>query len=158
MPNPNKLTRDRLESLIKQVRQELAAFQIGPFVTEPLFGVVDVDMFGLRFKFITNSVQNDDRYLIIPIAKDEDVDSDTIFLALASSGYLRWLREQISSNAYLKILSYRDRWKLILDTALPKMIEQKKGKYMIQRVKDLKEMPFMRIYHEDPEVFDWLLR
>jgi hypothetical protein len=158
MANPNKLTRERLESLIKQVRQELAAFQISPYISEPLFGVVDVDMFGLRFKFITNPVQNDDRYIIIPIAKDEDVNSDTIFLALASNGYLRWLREQISSNAYLKILSSRDRWKLILDTALSKMIEQKKGRYLVDRVRDLQERPFMQIYHEDPEVFDWLLR
>jgi hypothetical protein len=158
MPNPSKLTRERIEALINAVRHELTAFQVGPFIREPAFGVVDVDMFGLRFKFITNPVQDDDKYTLILIAREKDIDSETIFLALAANGYLRWIREQISSHAYLKILSYRNRWELILDTALQKMIEQKKGRYMIQRIKELKEMPFMRIYHEDPEVFDWLLK
>lgn len=158
MPNPSNITRDRLEELIKHVRQELAAFQVGPYVTEPIFGVVDVAAFGLRFKFVTNIVQEDDRYQVIMIAKDEDIKSEAIFLALAANGYLRWLREQLSSHAYLKVLAYRERWKLILDTALQKMIEQKKGRYLIEKIKEMQDKPFMQIYHEDPEVFDWLLR
>jgi hypothetical protein len=158
MSDPSKITRDRLEELIKHVRQELVAFQLGMYIAEPIFGVVDVDAFGLRFKFVTNAVENDDKFHTIMIAKDEDIDAEQIFLALASNGYLRWLREQISSNAYLKILAYRERWKLILDTALQKVIEQKKGRYLIEKIKDMRDKPFMQIYHEDPEVFDWLLR
>ena len=158
MANPSKITRERLEALIKQTRHELSAFQISVYISEPAFGIVDVDMFGLRFKFVSNPVEDDDRYQLIMITKDEDINSDAIFLALASNGYLRWLREQISSHAYLKILTHQNRWKLILDNALIKMKEQKKGRYLIEGIKMMLEKPFMQIYHEDPEVFDWLLR
>ena len=115
-------------------------------------------MFGLRFKFVTNTIEDDDAYNVINIVKIEDVDSEKIFLALASSGYLRWLRQQISSHAYLKILAYKERWRLVLDTALEKTIEQKKGQYLTYMLKDMLDKPFMQIYHEDPEIFDWLLK
>ena len=156
MANPSNVTRKRLEGLIKAVRQELAAFQLGRHMTEPTFGVVDVPIFGLRFKFTTPIVEDDDIYRIIPIVKVEDIDSEKIFLALASAGYLRWLRQQMSTNAYIKVLSYKDRWKLILDTALEKVKEDKKGLYLHYMIRDMIDKPFMQIYHEDPEIFDWV--
>lgn len=158
MANPSKVTRHRLEGLIKAVRQELSAFQLGRHMTEPTFGVVDVPLFGLRFKFTTAAVQDDGNYRVVPIAKIEDVDSEKIFLALASAGYLRWLRQQISTHAYLKVLSYRDRWRLVLETALEKAKEDKKGAYLSYMIRDMQDKPFMQLYHEDPEIFDWILK
>lgn len=158
MSNPSKITRQRLEGLIKAVRHELSAFQLGMFTKEPIFGVVDVPLFGLRFKFITNPVDRDADYTIINIVKEEDVNTEQILLALASNGYLRWLRMQISTHAYLKILTKKDRWKLIIETALEKAKADKRGDYLTNIVKDLKSKPLMQIYHEDPEVFDWLLK
>lgn len=158
MTHPNKVTRERLERLVKAIRQELVAFQISRFITEPIFGVVDVPLFGLRFKVIENALQDDSNYQVVHIVKGEDVDSDNIFLLLAGSGYLEWLREQISTMAYFKILSYNNRWELILRSARTRLLEQKKGQYLLSRIEGLQDKPLMQIYHEDPTVFDWILR
>lgn len=158
MANPTKVTQERVERLVKAVRQELAAFQLGQFITEPEFGIVDLSEFGLRFKFTTTICEDDDHHRCIPIVKEDDINTEKFFLLLAEAGYLRWLRQQISTNAYLRILSYSDRWKSILNKALEKAVEQKKGKYLIRLIKDLQHRPFMQIYHEDPEIFDWLVK
>lgn len=158
MSDARKLTRERMEQLIKSTRQELVAFQLGRHITEPIFGVVDVPLFGLRFKFIATAVQDDGEYNVTYIVKSEDINSESIFLLLAANGYLRWLRQQLSTNVYLKILARRERWKLILDKALEKAVENKRGLYLQYLIRDMQEKPILQIYHEDPEVFDWILR
>jgi hypothetical protein len=158
MTNPNKLTRERLETLITKIRYELSGFQLGPFISEPTFGVVDVSLFGLRYKLVDHPVEKDDLHTIFFIVKEEDIKSDDIFLALVSSGYLKWLREQISTHAFLKILTFRDRWSIIVEHAIKQIKEQKKGLYLLNTAKDLQDKPLLQIYHEDPTVFDWLLR
>ena len=158
MTNPNKLTRERLEVLITKIRYELSGFQVGIFISEPAFGVVDVSYFGLRFKLVDHPVEGDDLHTIFFIVKEEDIKSDSIFLALASSGYLKWLREQISTHAFLKILTFHDRWRMIIEQANKQIKEQKKGLYLLNIAKELQDQPLMQIYHEDPTVFDWLLR
>lgn len=156
--NPTKVTQERIERLVKSVRQELAAFQLSRFITEREFGIVDLDLFGLRFKFTTTTHQDDDHYRCVHIVKEDDINTEKFFMLLAEAGYLRWLRQQISTNSYLKILAYSDRWKAILAKALEKAIEQKKGKYLVGLIKDLQSKPFMQVYHEDPEIFDWLVK
>ena len=158
MSNPNKLTRERLETLITKTRYELSGFQLGNFISEPVFGAVDIPLFGLRFKFIDHGVENDDLYTIFYVVKEDDINSDEIFLALTANGYLKWLREQISTHALLKILTHQNRWIKIVDRAILKIKEQKKGLYLLDLARDLRDKPLMQIYHADPTIFDWLLR
>ena len=156
--NPNRVTRERLGELIKALRHELSGFQLGKAVVEPVFGVVDVRLFGVRFKCVENALQDDDSYRLVHIIKLEDIKSDDIFLVLAEAGYLRWLREQISTHVFFRMLNYRNRWELLVAAALARVIEQKKGDYLRKIIEEIRDKPLMQIYHRDPTVFDWILR
>ena len=153
----HKSTQERIANLMFVVNRELQGYQVGKFSKEPVFGVIDLPMFGLRFKFIPQVTPDDDKYRILNIATEEDFDTDEIFLELVSSGYLFWLRNQRSTHGYLTILSHRNRWKLILDAAKKRAIQYKKGDFRVKFITQLSRESFMEIYHRDPTIFDWIL-
>jgi hypothetical protein len=139
------------------VKHELQGYQVGRFSKEPVFGVIDLPMFGLRFKLIPQVTPDDDKFRVITITAEEDFDTDELFLELVSSGYLFWLRNQRSTHGYLNILSHRNRWKLILDAAKKRALQTKKGEFRTQYLNQLSRENFMDLYHRDPTVFDWML-
>jgi len=119
---------------------------------------MDVSLFGLRFKVIETSIEDDPLYNIKYITKIEDINSDEIFLLLSAQGYLAWLREQVSTNAFLKVIQYRDRWVQLIDEGIKTVVRDRKGNYLLQKLKGYKRMPLIHIYNEQPDLFDWILR
>jgi hypothetical protein len=136
----------------------LSGFQLSQYTRTPTYGVLDVPLFGLRFKVIDHIVEGDSDYQVIHVVKEQDISSDIILLRLAEQGYLHWLRTQISSHAFFKILSSQNRWELLVKRAIELILLQKKGTYLLNIAKNLKGKSLLEIYHHQPDVFDWLLR
>jgi hypothetical protein len=153
----HKTTIERITSLTTMVKRELQGYQVGRFSKEPEFGILDLPMFGLRFKFVPHPHPDDDKFRLIIITSPEDFNEDELFLELVSAGYLYWLRQQRSTFGYMNILAHRNRWKLVIDTARKRAIQNKKGEFRVKYLTQLSKEPFMDIYHRDPTVFDWML-
>jgi hypothetical protein len=136
----------------------LSGFQLSRYTKNPTYGVLDVPLFGLRFKVVDHLIEGDSDYQVIHVVKSGDLDPDTLLIRLAEQGYLHWLRTQISSHAFFKIMMVRERWTKVVDRAIQLAVLQKKGTYLLNIAKSLKGKSLMEIYHYQPDIFDWIIR
>jgi len=154
----NKQHNERVANLVIALKQELQGFKISRFTREIEFGIIDLPMFAMRFKFKIKPFTDDHTRTVINIAEEGDIDADSLFIQLCERGYLHWLRRKLGdTSAFLHILSTRKRWQLIIDAAIEKEIEKKRGQYMLDFLRDLARKDINEIYHDDPSVFEWIL-
>jgi hypothetical protein len=152
-----KATIERLTKLTNKIRTELQGYQIGKFTKEPEFGVIDLPIFGIRIKCIHTPRDDDHLFRVINITDEELFDKDELFLELASSGYLRWIRTKYSSHGYFVLLSHDKRGEKLLKAAKKRAKENKKGDFRIKYLDSLIKRPFIEVYQEDPSIFDWIM-
>jgi hypothetical protein len=154
---PQKDTIVRLTGLTNIIHRELQGYQIGKFTREPEVGVIDLPIFGIRFK-CTQTIRDDDiNFRVISVTDENLFNKDSLFLELASSGYLRYIREKYSSHGYFVLLSYEKRGEKLLKAAKKKAKENKKGDFRVKYIESLLRRPFIEVYQEDPTIFDWIL-
>lgn len=152
-----KITKkDEITELVNVVKYELSGFQVSRFCKETEYGSLDLPIFGIRFKFLPGIQLSDDSFRIIKIESEEEFDKEDLFLELVSSGYLFWLRNQAQSFNITNILSYNQRWVLILKAARARAIENHKGKFFIDYIDKLLWTPFSQL-SQHVEIFDWIL-
>lgn len=152
-----KATIERLEQSALIIRTELQGYQIGKFTKEPELGVFDIPMFGIRIKCVSNFRDDDANFRVIDIPDIDSFDRNKLFLELASSGYLRWIRTKYSSHGYFVLLSYEKRGEKLLKAAKLKAKENKTGDFRIKYLESLIRRPFIEVYQEDPTIFDWIM-
>jgi hypothetical protein len=152
-----KVTVDRIAHLVQLIKTELQGYQIGKFAKEPEVGVVDLPMFGIRFKCTHTAYPDDSKFRVISVTVDEELNKDELFLELVASGYLKWIRSRYSSHGYFTLLSYDKRGEKILKAAKVRAKENKKGEFRLAYLNNLLKRPFIEVYQEDPTVFDWIL-
>jgi hypothetical protein len=153
----HQATIERLTNLANTVRKELQGYQIGKFTKEPELGVFDIKMFGLRIKCIHTPVDGDLNFRVLNITDESLFDKDELFLELAASGYLRWIREKYSSHGYYVLLTHEKRGEKLLKEAKRRAIETKKGDFRIKYLESLLRRPFIEVYQEDLTIFDWII-
>lgn len=154
----NKKTLERVENLERVLITTLQSFQIARYSTIPELGVVDLPIFGLRFKIYNDGPrEHDDKYQIIHIPTEEFIVDDKLFIILCTKGYIHWLRDKLGTHAFMAVLSQKDRWISLVEAAIEKSREEKKGEYLTRYFESFLERPFLDIYHEDPSVFDWMV-
>jgi hypothetical protein len=152
-----KATIERLTKLLDLIRIELQGYQIGKFTKEPEFGIIDIPMFGLRIKCIHTPVDGDLNFRILNITDEDLFDRDELFLELASSGYLRWIRTKYSSHGYFVLLTHKKRGEKLLKAAKIRAKENKKGDFRVKYLDSLIRRPFIEVYQEDLTIFDWIM-
>lgn len=153
----HQATIERLTKLANIIRTELQGYQIGKFTKEPELGVFDIPMFGLRIKCIHTPVDGDLNFRVLNITDKSLFDKDELFLDLASSGYLRWIREKYSSHGYYVLLTHEKRGEKLLKAAKIRAKENKKGDFRVKYLDSLLRRPFIEVYQEDYTIFDWIL-
>jgi len=150
-------TLERLERLSQKIRLELQGYQIGKFTKEPELGIFDIPMFGIRIKCVHVPRDDDLNFRILSIPDESLFDRDELFLELASSGYLKWMRQKYSSHGFYIVLSYDQRGEKLLKAARNKAKQNKKGDFRVKYLESLMRRPFIEVYQEDPSVFDWIM-
>lgn len=150
-------TLERLERLSQKIRLELQGYQIGKFTKEPELGIFDIPMFGIRIKCVHIPRDDDSNFRILSIPDESLFDRDELFLELASSGYLKWMRQKYSSHGFYIVLSYDQRGEKLLKAARDKAKQNKKGDFRVKYLESLMRRPFIEVYQEDPSVFDWIM-
>ena len=150
-------TLERLNKLAHLIRIELQGYQIGKFTKEPELGIFDIPMFGIRIKCLHIPRDDDMDFRIISIPDESMFDKDELFLELASSGYLRWIRQKYSSHGFYIVLSHNQRGEKLLKAAKNKAKQNKKGEFRVKYLESLIRRPFIEVYQEDPSIFDWIM-
>lgn len=153
----NQKTLERVKNLEGLIMRELQGFQLASYTEIPETGIINLPIFGLRFKFIDTPQTDDDFYQLIHIPNEDFFDPDKLFIILCTKGYMHWIRQQMGTHAFMMVLSYKDRWRLLVEAAIEKAYEDKKGEYLISYFESFFDRPFETIYHEDPSVFDWMV-
>lgn len=152
-----KEDRVALERLSILIRTELQGFQIFKYTKETLPGVFTIKMFGIRIKCVDNAMADDQDYRVLYIPDEEHLNRDKLFLELASSGYIFWLRTRYSTHGFLGLLTYDQRGEKLLRAAKALAREEKKGEFRIRYLDNLLRRPLIEIYQEDPAIFDWIM-
>lgn len=148
---------EKLARLAQIIRTELQGYQIGKFTKEPELGVFDIRMFGIRIKCFPAPRDDDTDFRVLNYFDESRFDRDELFLELASSGYLRWIREKYSSHGYYILLSHNKRGEKLLKAAKARAKIGKKGDFRAKYVDSLLRRPFIETYQEDPTIFDWIV-
>ena len=153
----HKDTVDRITHITTIVRCELQGFQIYKFTKEPELGIFNIKMFGIRIKCIPRVLADDADYRIVNVVDEDAFNKDKFFLELASSGYLRWLRDRYSTHGFLTLLTNENRAEKLLKAAKAKAKDAKKGEFRVKYIDNLLRRPIIEVYQEDPTIFDWIL-
>ena len=148
---------EKLYRMSSIIRTELQGYQIGKFTKEPELSIFDIRMFGIRIKCTPAPREDDIDFRVLNYFDESRFDKDELFLELASSGYLRWIREKYSSHGYYILLSYDQRGEKLLKAAKARARVGKKGDFRVKFLDSLLKRPFIEVYQEDPTIFDWIV-
>lgn len=155
----NKSTLQRIENTLAALMTELVGFQLSDHLerTEP--EVVDLRLFGLRFKLTEIAKPQDDEFELVLLPNEQAINREELFLLLASKGYIHWLRNRTASGVLFRILEHQDRWRRILELAIQEAQDRKKGEYIVGLYQEMLDAPsLLAIYNHDDTLFDWVLK
>ena len=153
----HKDTIARVTKIADAVRRELQGFQVYKFTKEPELGIFNIKMFGIRIKCLQRVLGDDVDYRLIHVFEEDELDKNKLFLELASSGYLRWIRDRYSTHGFLALLMHDNRAEMLMKAAKARAKHEKKGEFRVKYIDSLLRRPLIEVYHEDPTLFDWIL-